>query len=664
VGRRWRVAAIATVLLLSGQIPAAQVVRASADPVTVVTFDSEPGSFVGQGRAFTFVAPDIISASGSDQSAHVSISHDNSLEHVELSAPSAFVVGPYENTTWNGAGDPHLFITLNGIGCTGPGRFDILEVPTVDGGGLITAFAADFSIDCNSDGKLVYGQVRINSSAPIKALAVDVPNDNLNLGSGTVMVANAPVDVTVSNVGNQALTLNGVTSGGTNPGSFQPSLSCPATLDPGATCDVHVVFRPVIAGFNNGTITLGSDAVRWGKTFDVHGSATFADATNMTPATAIVIPSLPFGHAGALNPDNSSGGWIACPGDYGSLWYRYTTSVRKRVQLDPAGGSSTEVMVMAGSASVAPFACSANSPLTFTAEPGVQYWIRLQHKYDGGGGAALVLQATEGEPDTAVEASGLGVNYPTFYPYVDSYKDTVTIKGTRAEKAWVAIGIYNATGSKVRSLSVVAGTGAWAVTWNGRTSAGTALPAGKYRVVQTVTDMWGNKLSATSYTTVSWKRLYTYTYSKTLDAAAYAAYGKSGTGSISKAASSYTGGVRISTGTGGGTAAVGYAFTAPAATIYKSVTFKALGRGPMIAGGFAETGVQDWTVCTAWSVSCVSPWGPAPRAYGWAGVWASGSHHVSSGRAVRGYLHVWTFGGLTWLDARDVRITIVYGILK
>ena len=192
------------------------------------------------------------------------------------------------------------------------------------------------------------------------------------------------------------------------------------------------------------------------------------------------------------------------------------------------------------------------------------------------------------------------------------------------------------------------------------------MAAGKYKVVQTVTDMWGNKLGSTAYTTISWKRLYTYTYSKTLDAGAYVAYGKALTGSISKAASSYTGGVRLSTGTGGGAAVVGYAFTAPAATIYKSVTFQALGRGNMVAGGFQEAGIQDWTICTTWNANCVSPWGNAPRVYSWAGVRTSGTHHVTSGRSVRGYLQVWTYGaGLaTWLDARDVRITIVYGILK
>jgi hypothetical protein len=652
--------------LLAGLVPAARPVQATSDAVTVVVLDSEPGEYVGQGRYHAFVAPDTITASGSSQSIHLEVDNGAFDHRIELASSAPFVVGPYENATWNG--DPALSVTLGSSASGGLGRFDILELPTIDGGGQVTSFAADFSLDAQGNGKMLYGQIRINSTVPIKALDLDIPgNDDVGLGAGTVMVPGAPTSITVANVGNQALTLDGLVSGGTNAGSFQPSWDCPASLAPAASCTMQVVFRPVTSGENIGTISVTSDAARWTRWFRPLGTATFADATNLTPATAIVIPSLPFGHGGALNPDNPAGTWNACPGYYGSLWYRYTTAVRKRVKLDPAGGSSAEVMVMAGSPSVTPFACTSSAPLTFTAEPGVQYWIRLQHQYDGGIAGALVLQATEGEPDTFVEASGMGVNYPTFYPYVDSYKDTVTIKGTRAEKAWVSIGIYKSTGSKVRALSVAAATGAWAVAWNGRTSAGTALPSGKYRVVQTVTDMWGNKLSATSYTTVSWKRLYTYTWSKTKDAAAFSSYGKSGTGSISKTGSSYTGGVRLSTGSKAGPAAVGYSFTVPAATVYKTVSFQVLGRGNRIAGGFGYVGMQKWTECTIWSDSCVDPWGSAPIDYGWSGLKINASLHVSSTHVVRGYLEVWEYAGgnlAKWVDARDVRLTVVYGILK
>jgi hypothetical protein len=84
-----------------------------------------------------------------------------------------------------------------------------------------------------------------------------------------------------------------------------------------------------------------------------------------------------------------------------------------------------------------------------------------------------------------------------------------------------------------------------------------------------------------------------------------------------------------------------------------------------MAGGASETGVQRWAMCSTWDVTCVDQWGDAPSSYGWAGIRVSGTGHVSSGRVVRGYVHVWGYAGATrWVDVRDVRATVVYGILK
>lgn len=663
--RRWRIAA-AALLLLSGQVPVAGVALAVADPVTVVVLDSAPGEYTGQGRAHTFTGPEIV-AGGGALGVSINLDVGQFRLRLEMASTSALAVGPYENATWNG--DPRLSITLGSTINSGVGRFDVLEAPVVDADDRLHSFAADFSIDTHGNGLLLYGQVRINSSVPIKAVDLDVPaSDDLNAGAGTVMIAGAPIPITVSNVGNEALSLSDLTVGGTHPGSFPASWNCPAILAPGATCFIDLVFRPITSGSNDARVEFTTDGLHWVRWFHPYGTATFDDAPNRTPDTAIVIGALPFGHGGDLNPDSSSGSWNSCPGDYGSLWYRYSTTVRERVELDPTGSTSpVAVMVMAGSSAVQPFACGLNAPVTFTAEPNVTYWIRVQRKYDMVvQGTGIVLQARAGAPDTVVQASGMGVSASAFYPYVDGYRDTVALRGTRTEKASVAIAIYSPTGSKVRAFAVAAASGAWSVAWNGRTASGTALAAGKYRVVQTVTDTWGNKLSSTAYTTISWKRLYTYTFSRTIDAGAYAAYGRVATGSISRASSSYAGGVRLSTGTGGGAAAVGYAVSVPAATIYKSISFQVLGRGNTVVGGFQEAGVQKWSLCTAWDVACVGTWRSAPRAYSWAGVRVSGTGHVSSGRTVRGYLQVWTYGSgpATWIDARDVRFTVVYGVLR
>jgi hypothetical protein len=482
--------------------PSGTPATAVSDPVTIVTIDSEQGEYYGQGRAHTFVAPDTIQIGGAPSVIYVHVS-DGAFEHrIELAAPQGgtLEVGVYENATNAGGVDPRISMTLRSLRCSNStGRFEILEAPTFDADGHLLTFAADFEHRCGTP-KTLYGSIRFKSSVPVRALDVSAPpNDQVDLGTGTVMIAGAPTTFTLTNVGNQSLSLTGVTTGGTHPGSFLVTSECPASLAPGASCTFDVVLRAVTSGANVGTLTIGSDAVRWGRDIDLVGSATFALASNTTSATAIVIGSLPFGHGGSLGGAPGTGGWNACPGDYGSLWYRYSTATKKRIQLDPSGSESpVALMVRSGAPNVAPFACGQDQPVEFTAEPNVTYWVQLQRKYHYlRQGEGLVLQAREGEPDTTVQASGLGVSASTFYPYPDKYRDTVAIKGTRGEKASTAISIYAPTGAKVRTFAVAAALGPYSVAWNGRNTSGTLLAAGEYKVVQTVTDLWGNKLSET-----------------------------------------------------------------------------------------------------------------------------------------------------------------------
>ena len=600
------------------------------------------------------------------------LAEDSAVHQLALAPPvgGTWAVGAYEGATRAGGVDPRIEVVFGGSMCSsGTGRFDVLEVPTF-ADNRIVSFAADFEHRCGTAFTL-HGSIRIGSSVPIKALDI-TPNPHtieLDLGPGTVMVRGAETPVTITNVGNVPASIGDVTRSGEWPESFLADLDCPASLDPGASCTLGLTFQPVTAGLNRGRVTIASDALRWGLPIPLRGSATFVYGTNPTPQTALTIGSLPFAH-GATTGTSSEGSYPgACAADRASLWYRYTSPTKRRVLLDPTGSESiVAVQVMAGKYDILPFACSANTPLTFTAEANVSYWIRVQAKYDSRNrGQGLVLRATAGEPDTTVSASGIGVSATAFFPYVDGYRDTIAIKGVRAEKASVAVSIYSPAGTRVRTFSSAAADGAYSITWNGKNASGTLLGSGKYRIVQTVTDLWGNKLTVTSYSTISLKRLYTYTYTKTMDAAAYSAIGKAGTGTYSKTASSYAGGVRLSTGTKPGAAGLGYGFSVPAATVYKSVTISALGRSNAVTGGTFGLGVHDWTLCpSGWNVDCADTWGGGPRAYAWAGHRVTGTRHVSSTRVVRAYVQVTSYyANLNqWADVRDVKITVVYGILK
>ena len=50
-----------------------------------------------------------------------------------------------------------------------------------------------------------------------------------------------------------------------------------------------------------------------------------------------------------------------------------------------------------------------------------------------------------------VDASNVGVEFTTFYPVDDDYRDTVAIRGTRNESISVSIKITSPTGSSVKS---------------------------------------------------------------------------------------------------------------------------------------------------------------------------------------------------------------------
>ncbi len=279
------------------------------------------------------------------------------------------------------------------------------------------------------------------------------------------------------------------------------------------------------------------------------------------------------------------------------------------------------------------------------------------------GDFAIVLKVSLGSPDTMVDASGFALNYGTFYPVVDTYRDVVTISGNRGETASASISIYNPSGTRVRILSIPSGIGAYSTTWNGKNTAGTLQGNGKYKVVTTVTDTSGNHLSDTRYVTLSTKKLVTKTYTTTIDGAKYTTLLKSGTGSASKTSTAYTGGLKMTSGSNGTVAAV-YSFTAPSAVSYSTVTFTAIGK---YTTNTMTLGLQNWTVCTTYSVSCVTAIHGGPHSSGITS--ASVSAPASTGlataiRRVRGYIFAPTLPGTTrTLDVRDVKVTVTYKVL-
>lgn len=104
-------------------------------------------------------------------------------------------------------------------------------------------------------------------------------------------------------------------------------------------------------------------------------------------------------------------------------------------------------------------------------------------------------------PDPSTKATAT-VSATTIWPTRDGYRDTLRISQRMREPARSTIKAYNRYGTLVLSRSFGYRTGSFSYWWNGRTSAGSVLRPGRYKIVTTARDLAGNRLSKTFYVTL------------------------------------------------------------------------------------------------------------------------------------------------------------------
>ncbi|HEY2916465.1 MAG TPA: FlgD immunoglobulin-like domain containing protein, partial [Candidatus Limnocylindrales bacterium] len=264
-----------------------------------------------------------------------------------------------------------------------------------------------------------------------------------------------------------------------------------------------------------------------------------------------------------------------------------------------------------------------------------------------------------------VHATGVGVSSATIYPVTDGYLDTVAVKGTRDEAINVAIQVFNSSNSLVRSASIASGTGAYSYAWNGRTSGGTVLAEGTYKVVQTLYDANGGKLVVTSSMVLSKKFLHWHTSSVSKTGANLTAFGEVGNGDVS--VNTTTGQVRLTaTSLSSDVASAGWEFLLPAATSYRSMVFRVYASHTLVAGGIDDIGAQNFSTCPRvagdWADTCFDQLhavGNGTGAYAWYATSTLTSAHWS-GRYIRGFIE--EVGGVTYVNTAQV--TFQYSTLS
>ena len=270
-----------------------------------------------------------------------------------------------------------------------------------------------------------------------------------------------------------------------------------------------------------------------------------------------------------------------------------------------------------------------------------------------------VLAGSESDPATggitvdpdSVEAHAVGVSAGSIYPVKDGYRDTVTLSGHRDKSIAVTISIYNSNNKRVRIATKSSATGSYSYVWNGRNSKGDVLPAGKYRIVQKLSDTAGTTKSFTAYVNLSAKKLVTVTKTITKNGSALAAAG----GKVSKSGTS----VRLK---GGSSAALaGWQFKIPSAVIYKWLSFR-VNASARLSAPASIIAMQNFNLCGDWNTGCFDRFkgiGNSSGSAKWYSTSGSPSAH-RKGLTVRGLVGV--ASGTVYVHKAEIKVT--YQILK
>jgi hypothetical protein len=130
-------------------------------------------------------------------------------------------------------------------------------------------------------------------AAPPPAPAASLSPSSLSFGSQTVGTTSAAKSSTLTNTGNAALTISGMSVTGTNAGDFAQSSNCPGSLAAGASCSISVTFTPGASGSRSASVSIADNAS--GSPHTLALSGTGASAPPPAPAVTLSPTSLSFG---------------------------------------------------------------------------------------------------------------------------------------------------------------------------------------------------------------------------------------------------------------------------------------------------------------------------------------------------------------------------------
>ena len=136
-----------------------------------------------------------------------------------------------------------------------------------------------------------------SASVAAPAPVASISPTSLTFASQTVGAASSAQTVTLSNTGNAALSITGISITGANPSDFKETNGCGSSIAAGASCTITVTFTPVASGSLSATLTVTATAVA-DPSVGLTGTGTSGGGgggTGSTPSITLSTTSLAFG---------------------------------------------------------------------------------------------------------------------------------------------------------------------------------------------------------------------------------------------------------------------------------------------------------------------------------------------------------------------------------
>jgi hypothetical protein len=175
-------------------------------------------------------------------------------------------------------------------------------------------------------------EVYPSGGTPPNTATLSTNPSSLTFGSQALNTTSPAQAVTVTNTGNAAASVSGVTVSG----DYVQTSNCGSTIAAGASCTVNVSFRPVASGTRTGTLTITSNATNNPTTVGLTGTGAGNTSTNLAAGK----PTAESSHTQVYQSSNTT------DGNQGTYWESANNAFPQWVQVDLGSAQSASRIVL------------------------------------------------------------------------------------------------------------------------------------------------------------------------------------------------------------------------------------------------------------------------------------------------------------------------------